>query len=162
VSATEDIKKCIELLVNQYKARLASLKGLENKLKENFRFRKLTFPDNDGDCLKKIYLKSENTIFSGSETAYPNIPWGEELDYTVIVLLYNSSTGIYYSESVTVPFTSQTMTIGIPFSSLSEEVLLQVGIGSSGMLEFGLHRIPSGYTAKIGSIYYQDFYGHGE
>ena len=54
------------------------------------------------------------------------------------------------------------MSVGIPFSILSEEVLLQVSIGSSGMLEFGLHRIPDGYTAKISSIYYQDFYYHGE
>jgi hypothetical protein len=158
VSPSKEVKVNIELLVNQYKARLQALYGEESKLRQNFRFSKLTFPkDQNGLC--RIQLIG-NRPFYGSNTSWPVLPWGLDLDYTVVILIKSEKTGMVYSESVTIPASQGSMTIGVPFGSIGEELSVIMGSNNIGSLDFSLQGIPAGWTAEIASIYFQDFYVH--
>jgi len=157
VSPSKEIKKNIETLVNQYRARLQALYGEESKLRQNFRFSKLTFPENQ-DGVHRILLTGSRPFF-GSDTAYPAIPWGLDLDYTVVVLIKSDTTGLSYSESITIPASKGSLQVGVPFGAINEELMVTM-TNNSGVLDFALHRIPAGWTAEIVSIYFQDFYVH--
>ena len=158
VSPSKEVKMNIETLVNQYKARLQALYGEETKLRQNFRFAKLTFPE-DQNGIYRIRLSGTRPSY-GSETACPVLPWGLDLDYTIVVLIKSEETGMSYSESITVPASHGTMEIGVPFGSVGEELSVIMSTNNIGTLEFSLQGIPSGWTAEIASIYFQDFYIH--
>ena len=158
VSPSKEVKKNIEILVNQYKARLQALYGEESKLRQNFRFAKLIFPENQ-DGIHRINLRGSRINY-GTTSSWPVIPWGLDLDYTIVVLIKSEATGISYSESVTVPASQGSMNIGVPFGALGEELFITLSTNNIGTIEFALQGIPAGYTASITSIYFQDFYVH--
>lgn len=158
VSPSKEVKKNIETLVNQYKARLQALYGEESKLRQNFRFAKLTFPE-DPNGIHRIQLTGNRPSY-GSETAWPVLPWGLDLDYTIVVLIKSETTGMAYSESVTVPASQGTLEIGVPFGAVGEELSITMSTNNIGSLDFALQGIPAGWTAEITSIYFQDFFVH--
>ncbi len=156
VSPSENIKYSVETLVNQYKARLSALTGIEGKLRNNFRFAKLQFPEG---TVKRIGIGDySNGISYGSETSYPRIRWGRELDYTLVVLLKSSTTGLYYTESLTIPASLGTSKIGVHFDAVGRDLIVQMTVGSE-YIEFSLGGIPDSWEGSITSIYFQDFYG---
>lgn len=158
VSPSSSVKKTIETVVNQYKARLQALYGEESRLRQNFRFTKLTFPDDDSG-VHRILLSGSRASY-GSDTTWPVLPWGLELDYTVVVLIKSNKNGMAYSESITVPASRGSMQIGVPFGSVGEELSITMTSSDAGTLDFALQGIPAGWTAEIASIYFQDFYVH--
>lgn len=157
VNPSDDIKYIIESLVNQYKSRINNVNSTESILKDNFRFTKLTFPDDQ----RMIFING-NTRFNGSDMNFPILPNGEKLDYTVTLLIKKESgdSSFYYSASATVSPTSS-MEIKIPFNSVGEEATLSINVRENDKIFFGV-TVPSidgaVFTCEKIVIYYQDFY----
>lgn len=160
VSPGLSMKNTIETLVNQYRSRLRELTGIDSIIRDNFRFTKLTFPETPGSELtKSIEIGSNLSRSNGSSTEFPRLPEGTSLDYTVVMMVKEDRTGIWRSESVTIPG-STSMEVYVNFTGLPEPLTLGINVVEQDRLYFSLQGIPSGYTGKIASVYYQDFYEH--